>query len=62
MNYNLFIPKINPDFVWLTEVDNKRENGEVYGDGDYGPKDLMPQLLPYYQNIKNCIMKAISEK
>ena len=38
------------------------QTGEVSGDTEVGPKDLMPQLLPFYQNIKNSIMKAISEK
>jgi hypothetical protein len=47
-------------------TDNKVEmefkTGEVSGDTEVGPKDLMPQLLPYYQNIKSSIMNAISKK
>jgi hypothetical protein len=38
------------------------QTGEVSGDTEVGPKELMPQLLPFYQNIKNSIMKAIAEK
>ena len=34
----------------------------VYGDGDYRPKDLRPQLLPYYESLRTGIMKALSEK
>jgi hypothetical protein len=47
-------------------TDNKVEmvfqTGEVYGDTEVGPKDLMPQLLPYYQSMRAGIMKALSEK
>jgi hypothetical protein len=43
-------------------VEMEFQTGEVSGDTEVEPKDLMPQLLPFYQNIKNSIMKAISEK
>jgi hypothetical protein len=43
-------------------VEMEFQTGGVSGDTEVGPKDLMPQLLPFYQNIKNSIMKAISEK
>ncbi|NTW67442.1 MAG: hypothetical protein HGB21_14235 [Nitrospirae bacterium] len=42
-------------------VEMEFHTGEVSGDSDVGPKDLKPQLLPFYQNIKNSIMKAIAE-
>ena len=42
-------------------VEMEFQTGEVSGDTEVGPKELMPQLLPIYQNIKNSIMKAIAE-
>ena len=42
-------------------VEMEFQTGEVSGDTEVGPRELMPQLLPFYQNIKNSIMKAISE-
>jgi len=48
----------------VTVTDSKVEmafqTGEISGDTEVGPKDLMPQLLPFYQNIRDSIMKAIS--
>jgi hypothetical protein len=44
------------------KVEMEFKTGEVYGDGEHGPKDLMPQLLPCYQSMRTGIMKAISEK
>jgi hypothetical protein len=43
-------------------IDMEFQTGEVSGDTEVGPNELMPQLLPFYQNIKNSIMKAIAEK
>lgn len=42
------------------KVEMEFQTGEVSGDTEVGPKDLMPQLLPYYQNIKSSIMNAIA--
>jgi hypothetical protein len=43
-------------------IDMEFQTGEVSGDTEVGPNELLPQLLPFYQNIKNRIMKAISEQ
>jgi hypothetical protein len=42
-------------------VEMEFDTGEVSGDSEVGPKDLKPQLLLFYQNIKSSIMKAIAE-
>lgn len=41
-------------------VEIEFHTGEVSGDSEVGPKDLRPQLIPFYQNVKNGIMKAIT--
>ena len=43
-------------------VETEFQTGEVSGDTEVGQKDLKPQLIPFYQSIKDSIMKAIAEK
>lgn len=45
-----------------TKVEMEIKTGEVYGEGDHGLNDLMPQLLPYYQSLRTGLMKALSGK